>query len=117
VTRETDTPLVEVLAALDAQGFQGQVRAVPGAVLECLTCHELIEADALDADRVTRLEGASDPADMLLVLPLECPHCHTRATFIANYGPESTIEDAEVLAALSRDAPGGDGPGATPGVF
>jgi hypothetical protein len=116
VAREADTPLVEVLAVLDAQGFDGQVRAVGGAALECLTCHELIEADALDANRVTRLEGASDPADMLLVLPLECPHCHTRATFVANYGPESTIEDAEVLAALNRDVPGREGPGATPGV-
>ncbi len=39
---------------------------------------------------------------MLLVVPIDRPHCDTRSTLGTNYGPESTVEEAEVLAALAR---------------
>jgi hypothetical protein len=98
----TDTPLLEVLRKLEAEGYHGQLRAVADGALECLTCHQLIDPADVDASRVVRLEGVSDPADMLLVLPVDCPHCLTRGTLVANYGPESTVDEAEVLAALQR---------------
>jgi hypothetical protein len=98
----TDTPLLEVLGRFDAMGYQGQARAVADGAIECLTCRELIQAADVDASRVVRLEGVSDPADMLLVVPIDCPHCDTLSTLVANYGPESTVEEAEVLVALAR---------------
>ena len=79
----TDTPLLEVLGRFDAMGYQGQARAVAGRAIECLTCHELILAADVDASRVVRLEGVSDPADMLLVVPIDCPHCDTLSTLVA----------------------------------
>ena len=48
----------------------------------------------------TRLEGASDPADMSLVVPLDCPDCGARGVLVLRYGPEASMEEADVLAVL-----------------
>ncbi|MEP6625457.1 MAG: hypothetical protein ABJC79_13510 [Acidimicrobiia bacterium] len=53
---------------------------------------------------VRRLEGASDPADMLAVLALTCPNCATMGTLTLNYGPESTPGEAIVLQAIEVGA-------------
>jgi hypothetical protein len=52
-----------------------------------------------------RLEGASDPADMLAAVAATCPTCGTRGVLVANYGPEAMIEDADVLRALESPPP------------
>ena len=49
-----------------------------------------------------RLEGASDPDDMLAVLALECPNCGLRGSLVLNYGPTATEEDAAVLLGLGN---------------
>jgi hypothetical protein len=94
--------LTEVLAELERDGFAGQTRVVAGARLECLTCREVFDAQQSGDVRQRRLEGASDPADMLIVVGLSCPRCGIRATAILNYGPDSTVEDVDVLSALER---------------
>ncbi len=53
-----------------------------------------------------RTEGASDPADMLAVVALCCPACDTRGTAVLNYGPEATVDDAEVLVGLEDERRG-----------
>ncbi len=50
----------------------------------------------------TRLEGQSDPADMAVVVPLECPNCGSRGTLILDDGPDASAEEADVLTELSR---------------
>jgi hypothetical protein len=52
---------------------------------------------------VARLEGASDPADLAIVIPLQCPHCGTDGALIAGYGPEASQAEADVLTAMPRD--------------
>ena len=47
-----------------------------------------------------RLEGASDPDDMLAVVGLACPHCSAQGTAVLGYGPEAAAVDAEVLERL-----------------
>jgi hypothetical protein len=106
-----DDSLLEVERRLHLDGWTGQFRAVDGAQLECLTCRKTFPAGACDADRVIRLEGASDPADMAIVVPVECPHCATRGTFVSNYGPEVTPEEADVLRSISRSPAEGSSPG------
>ncbi len=95
-----------VLADFEREGFTGQLGARPGGVIRCFHCqHEFAPGDA-DTPTLRRLEGASDPADMLAVLALTCPRCHTKGTLVLAYGPEAAIEDSEVLAALPDvDAP------------
>lgn len=101
----TDTPLLRVLRKLEASGYAAQFRAAAGGVVRCLTCDERFPAADVDADDVTRLEGVSDPADMLMVIPVRCPTCGTGGTLVVGYGPESSPEDADVVVALERDHP------------
>ena len=111
-----DTPLTRVLDELDAAGWSGQFMAVEGGSIRCLTCREQFDAAATDADEVRRLEGASDPADMVLVVRTTCPHCETRGVLVAHYGPEASGEEADVVAALPRTpatGQGGDFPAGT----
>jgi len=99
VARDAST-LTEVLAKFDGDGFRGQFRVHPPDQVECLTCRTITPAREMATAHICRLEGASDPADMLMVVALICPACDTRGTLILNYGPESTLEDSGVIDAL-----------------
>jgi hypothetical protein len=98
----SEATLTAVSRQLDADGFDGQFRAQPNAQIECLTCRTTTPAEALDANDMTRLEGESDPADMAMVIALQCPACGAAGTLILNYGPDASAEEADVLAALDR---------------
>jgi len=92
--------LRRVLDEFEADGFTGQLGARPGGVIRCFHCrHEFAPADA-EVPTLRRLEGASDPDDMLAVLALTCPNCATKGTLVLGYGPEAALEDSEVLEAL-----------------
>jgi hypothetical protein len=99
-----DRPLLGVLAELEGAGYRGQARALDDGgdgALECLSCRATIAPGDLQVDHVRRLEGASDPADMLMVLAFRCPSCEAGATLVANYGPEATPGDAALLRSIS----------------
>ena len=98
----TDSSLLSVLRRFDAEGFSSQFQATEGAVITCLTCRAELPVSSVDANRIVRLEGASDPSDMLAIIPVECPECGARGTLVSNFGPEATVEEAEVLIALDR---------------
>jgi hypothetical protein len=74
-----DTALGSVQSVLSADGFDGQFIAVAESRVLCTRCRSLMSAAWLSADEVTRLEGASDPDDMLVVIPVTCPVCGERA--------------------------------------
>ena len=101
VPRDAST-ITDVLHTLESDGYVGQFRARSGALLECATCHELTRAGTIGVDQMRRLEGASDPDDMLVVAALTCPSCGTRGTVVLGYGPISSAEDADVVAALDE---------------
>lgn len=95
------TTLGEVLDGLEAEGYSGQFIARQGALLECTTCKTQTPASkAAGSHRLRRLEGASDPDDMLAVAALTCPSCGTKGTLVLNYGPEASSTDDEVLQTL-----------------
>jgi hypothetical protein len=96
--------LREVLSRYESRGFTGQFGTRDGGAVRCFACaREFAPGDA-ELETLHRLEGASDPADMLAVLPLSCPHCGVRGTLVLNFGPEASLEDSEVLAALGNPA-------------
>lgn len=97
-----------ILAGLAADGFEGQFAARPGATVVCFTCRTASPAADVHVEALRRMEGASDPADMLAVVALVCPHCGARGTAALGYGPDASFDDAEVLIALedSREGPG-----------
>jgi len=94
-------PLGEAVRELEAAGYQGQMAARPGARVMCFTCRRESEAQAVEVTALRRLEGPSDPADMLVVAALTCPQCGTRGTVVLSYGPEADEDDADVLASLT----------------
>jgi hypothetical protein len=102
----SDSTLAELVGQFEAAGFMGQMAARPGARLLCFSCRT--ESDAADVELVDllRIEGASDPDDMLAVAALVCPSCGARATAVLGYGPEATEDDADALMQLQRTGPG-----------
>ena len=99
------TSISELLAAFEVEGFHGQFVAREDARLECLTCRHQVPARHAVVEHLRRLEGASDPDDLLVVLALRCPHCGTPGTLVLGYGPNSTLEDAAVLEQVGEPAP------------
>lgn len=98
--------IVDVLGQLERQGYGGQFRVQEGGRVQCLTCRRSSRAADVAIHLMTRLEGASDPADMLAVVGVDCPSCATKGTLVLNYGPGSTPEEAGVLVALEDRRPG-----------
>jgi hypothetical protein len=99
--------LLGILAALRDEGFTYDFHTRPGGVVECGECHAPHPADRLELHRVDRLEGDSDPAEMLAVCAVACPKCGIRGTLVLTFGPESTREDDDVFVLLddARRAP------------
>ena len=92
--------LLEVLAELRAEGFTYEFHSRPGGIVECGQCHAPHRADTLELLRFERLEGDSDPSEMLAVCAVSCPSCGIRGSLVLTFGPESTREDDEVLELL-----------------
>ena len=99
VARDAET-IVDVLADLEGAGYTTQLAARADARVECLGCRTSSPADAFRLDALHRLEGVSDPADMLGIAALVCPACERSGALVLNYGPQATSVDADVLAAL-----------------
>jgi hypothetical protein len=100
VTPADPGSLGDLLTAFEAEGYRGQMAARPGGFVLCTGCHQESPAEEMQVDGLERLEGASDPDDMLAVVALVCPVCKTHGTLVLGYGPEADEDDAEVLAAL-----------------
>ena len=94
--------LSEILAAYELEGYRGQMASRPAGRILCVSCHMESDAEEMELDAIQRVEGVSDPADMLAVAALICPVCNTQGTLVLSYGPESDPDDAEVLARLGE---------------
>jgi hypothetical protein len=89
-----------IVSQLESEGYEGQFGAREGGRIRCFACRSDMAPDEASVEQIRRMEGASDPADMVAVLPVTCPRCGTRGTLVLGYGPEASLEDSEVLAAL-----------------
>jgi hypothetical protein len=92
--------LADLLSTFELEGYRGQMAARPGGRILCMGCHQESDADDMQVDGLQRVEGASDPADMLAVAALVCPICSTHGTLVLSYGPEADPDDSEVLSLL-----------------
>jgi hypothetical protein len=109
-----------VLAGYAESGFDASFTVVADAQLECHACEKSFAATDAPMGSLRRLEGASDPDDMLAVVALTCPHCDSRGTVVLGYGPASSPEDSDALAAFrdhrgSGVLPGNSAPGEAAG--
>jgi len=98
----TDDSPTAAADEIENGGGHGQFRAVADARIQCLTCRAIFDADSVSAEVLERLEGPTDPADEMLVVPLACPNCGTAGSLGLSYGPQASIEESDVLRALRR---------------
>ena len=96
----TDAPLLRVLADFETQGYASQFVSRSGGAIWCVDGDHRFSAASGVVEEQRRLEGASDPSDMMIVFSLHCPICDAAGTLLLRYGPEAGSEDADVLAAL-----------------
>ena len=92
--------LTAVLAELAADGWTGNVTVTEDGKVRCPACREELEPGAVTVDSMRRMEGTSDPDDMLVVLGVTCSSCGEKGAAVVHYGPSAAPEEAEVLAAL-----------------
>jgi hypothetical protein len=104
VARAAST-ILEISAAFEEEGFRGQFGPGERGEVECFTCKRHSPAESMAVEHLRRLEGASDPADMLAIVALTCPNCDTPGTLILNYGPAATTEDDTILRRLEQSPP------------
>ena len=100
VERMDGLTLTECLSHYEAKGYTGQFGAAEGGLVRCFSCHVDTSPDDVVLDGICRVEGVSDPDDMLAVLALTCPKCGQKGTATFNYGPEATEDESAVLLAL-----------------
>lgn len=97
-----DTTVEAVLAAFADQGFTAELWAKPGGQILCGACRTASPAGRFGIELQRRLEGASDPDDLQLVVAATCPACGARGAISLHYGPTAGADDADVLVALPR---------------
>lgn len=94
------TTLIEALRILDDHDFGLQLIAREDGTLECAGCGTRTPASEFHVAGFHRLEGASDPDDMNLIVWGRCPGCDHGGTATIGYGPNAGEADEAVLAGL-----------------
>jgi len=92
--------LLEAIRSLEAAGYTAQMAADEGGV-RCFPCGGVSPPAEVHVDRLCRIEGASDPDDMVVVVAVRCPRCDARGTLALKYGPGATPEEEGILTLLS----------------
>lgn len=96
---DNDT-LQAVLAEFAADGWDGEAVTRPGGIVHWRRCGHDTPAAAVEVATARRMEGASDPDDMLAVVAAPCPVCGDRGVLVLRYGPTAGADDSDVLVQL-----------------
>src|SRR5258706_2622160 len=107
-----DVTLTSVLDAYRADGYEVEY-AVENDVLVDAAGREINPAGVV-VESMRRLEGASDPADNLVVAAITTRDGKERGTVILRFGPEASEAEAFLLQASDDRRGLSDVPGAMP---
>lgn len=94
------TTLLEVLAEAADAGFREQIVVTDDGHLRCTSCDTTVAVADFEVEGYHRLEGASDPADMLIVIWGTCSECGQGGVATIGYGPNAGPADDKALKAL-----------------
>jgi len=119
-TTHGEGTITDVLEGYAQGGFTSSFVVTDDSRLECVECGTISSATRVAMSSLRRLEGASDPDDMVAIVAVTCPECAATGTVILGFGPTATTQDAEVLKELRDErgdamAPGNSAPGETEG--
>jgi hypothetical protein len=95
-----NTTMTEVLRQLGLAGYDAQLIVTDDSSVLCARCGVSSEARDVTVHSRRRMEGASDPADMVVVLAAACPACGARGTLVMGYGPNASGPEGDVQRAL-----------------
>jgi hypothetical protein len=99
------TTLAAVVAAADRADYSVTFEIEPARsgppMLRCGACRGVSPAGEFERVWTARLEGASDPADMLHVSALRCPRCASGGVLVMNFGPVADSSQLDVLHHLA----------------
>ena len=95
-----NTTLTEVVNGYRDAGYAGDFFAEEDARVRCGSCDSSLPADQFTQYSVRRLEGASDPDDMVAVVATICPHCDARGTLVIGRGPMASGSDGAVMTGM-----------------
>ena len=97
---DDDLTLVDVLATFAADGFTQDMFVTSDAMVRCGACHHDTAPTDLVLNRMRRVEGESDPADMAGVLGITCTICGAKGAVVLRFGPEAEAQDDAVWLAI-----------------
>ena len=106
-----NTTVVDVLAGYAEAGFAASFGAQEGGTVRCDSCGSELDAGGVRMRSLRRMEGASDPDDMVAVVALECDVCGAAGTMVLGFGPAASDADSDVLRSLQDRRAEGDLPG------
>ncbi len=86
-------------------GFTNEFVVRDAGTLLCTGCRAVSTARSLDVLELRRLEGASDPDDLLAVVAVRCPMCGARGSLVLQYGPTASADHMDVLRAIEDPPP------------
>lgn len=92
--------LLDVLARAARDGFSSQLVVTEGGRFRCTRCGTTESVEKFDVSGFERLEGASDPADMLIVVWGTCSGCDGGGVATIGFGPNASPADVEALELL-----------------
>jgi hypothetical protein len=92
-----NTTLVEVLQDFEDAGWTTPLELLDDGSVRCGNCQTVTPPRSVEIHSLRRLEGASDPDDMLAVLAVRCPTCGGRGVVVVNFGPEMTEGQVRLL--------------------
>ncbi len=95
-----NTTLTAVLAAYQDDGYREQLMVDDDGRVTCARCGNGAEPEDIKLHSLRRLEGASDPDDMVAVLAVACPSCGAKGTLVLPFGPQASEAEAGVLLRL-----------------
>jgi len=98
-----NTTLLEILDELSDKGYTGTMWVGSDGKVRCEGCGAELDPSVVRVREIRRLEGASDPDDMIAVVALECPVCSMKGTIVLHFGPGASAEELDVLAEFDRN--------------
>ncbi len=99
----TDDSVTSVLETFADDGWTENHVARPGGTMKCGRCGTETGSSELRVDAMHRVEGASDPEDMQMVLGIVCPNCEAHGALVASYGAAASEQDSEFVVDLDLD--------------
>lgn len=91
--------LLEVLDAAETGGYVTQFVHEHGGIV-CGACGATSAPADMPRTWMHRLEGASDPDELVTVSALRCPSCGAKGTIVLPFGPSADADEGDVSRSL-----------------